>query len=271
VFMDTANPSKPQLSILQRNPVGGNLEPVNLTPLFAWEKYSYDTAVVDTWGENIVVCAAEGDYNDRLMLVNTNQQYSVDVTGYGGNTLAKNGYDLYVGSPILNTVYKVFDGFDDLGMAIENFTSGKSDNYGEDVLKKTRYLQFRGLIDQNQAYEVYDSFDNEEDVLLGTIRGDQSYVDTSSPVSIGGNMLGTEMIGGGTLNTVYPYLTQLKIRTPKFRVRKLTFKALNTGYVDIEWQKDFDILTFEQRLPSKYRVQVYQSLDGTEHDLPNMP
>lgn len=272
-YMDTANPSKPFLSMLIRNPVGGNLEPINICPLFAWENYDYDTCVLDTWGENIIVSARtrNTDANDRTFLVNTTQKYSVDITYYGSNTFAKNQGYLYGGSSISEVTYQLFSGFDDLGTEIENYWEGKADNYGDDILKRFRWQQFSGLIDPNQSYEVYAKYDNDMEELLGTVLGSASYVDLSAPQLIGASMVGTTQIGGGTMVEVFPYLCQIRTKTPKFRIRKLRLKALGYGFVSIEWQKDVDILTFEQKIPKKYRQKQFVSKDGETTDLANFP
>lgn len=272
-YMDTANPSKPFLSMLIRNPVGGNLEPINLCPLFAWENYLYDQCVIDTWGENIVISARtpDSDKNNRLFLVNTTQKYSVDVSYYGVNTFAQNAGLLYGGSSIAEVVYELFSEFDDLGTTIDNYWEGKDENYGDDTLKRFRYLQLSGLIDPNQSYEVWAYYDGGGAQLLGTVVGSANYVDMNAPQLIGAKMIGSTLIGGGTFVTVFPYLLQMRVKTPKFRVRKLRFEAKGYGYVSVEWQKDFDTLTFEQKIPRKFRQKQFVSKDGLTTDLPNFP
>lgn len=271
VYMDTANPSKPILSLLQRNPVGGNLEPINLTPLFKWEDYVIDDeCMVDTWGENIIVSAktATGEVNDRLFLINVVQKYSVDITYYGARTSAKNDGLLYIGDPFTDTVFEIFSGFDDLAEIIENFWAGKDETYGSETLKRYRYIRLKGLIDPSQWYEVFGSFDDGDYTLLGTIRGDASYVDFTNPQSIGTNTLGTENIGGGEVAVAYPYLAQIRVRVPKFRTRKFKFVAGGIGFASIDWETDVDILSFEQKIPKRFRQKAHVSLDGTQTDLP---
>lgn len=270
IYMDTANPDKPILSILQRNPIGGNLEPVNLTPLFKWEDYTFDDCVVDTWGENIIVSAKSQGVvkNDKLFLVNLSQNYSVDITNYGGNTFAKNEGILYVGDSITDTVYEVFTGFDDLGNTIENYWNGKDEDYGSDLLKRFRFLRFKGLIDPAQSIEVWADFDDGGFTQLGTIVGTASYVDYTNPQTIGSNMIGTTTVGGGDPAIAYPYTLQIRCRVPKFRYRQLRFVATGIGYASVQWTEDIDILTFEQKLPRRYRQKEHVSLSGLETDLP---
>lgn len=275
VYMDTSNPSKPILSILQRNPVGGNLEPINLTPLYAWENFEFDNCVIDTYGENIIVSANTigTSYNDRTFLVNVNQRYSVDMTYYGANTFAKSLGSLYAGDSLTETVYELFTGYDDLDNTITNYWDGKAESYGNDRLKRFRYIRLKGLIDPDQNYEVWGNFDNSGWTQLGTVRGDASYVDYSNPQVIGANVIGTSIIGGGGVggeNTLYayPYLMEIRCRVPKFRTRQLRYIATDIGYVSIEWENDVDVLKFEQRIPVRNRQKQHVSLDGATTDLP---
>jgi len=271
VYMDTANPDKPILSILQRNIVGGNLDTVNLTPLYKWEDYLFDQCVVDTWGENIIISARTPDspINNVTFLVNVNQKFSVDKTYYGANTFAKDSGYLYIGDSLTDSVYQIFSGFDDLNNTIENYWIGKQESYGSDNLKRFRYLRIKGLIDPAQIVEVWANFDGAGYTQLGTIRGDASYVDFTDPQTIGSNMIGTTLIGGGDPVLAYPYLMEIRCRVPKFRTRQLRFISQQVGYVSIQWIDDFDILVFEQRLSARFRQKQHVSLDGTQVDLPN--
>lgn len=270
VYLDTANPDKPILSILQRNPIGGNLEPVNLTPLFKWENFEYENCTVDTWGEFILVsCNRPGSsFNDRTMVVNVSQNYSVDITYYGANIFSKDVGLLYAGDSLTQSTYQIFSGFDDLGDIVENYWNGKLETYGDDRLKRYRWLRFKGLIDPDQVIEVYSQFDDGDYTLLGTIRGDQSYVDYSSTQSIGSNGIGTAPIGGSDVAVGYNFLMQMKVRVPKFRGRSLRFVATGVGYASIQWSVDYDVLSFEQRIPAQYRQKQHISLNGEQTDLP---
>lgn len=271
VYLDTANPDKPILSILQRNPIGGNLEPVNLTPLFKWENYTFDECNVDTWGENIIINAKGSGFtkNNLLFLVNTAQNYSVDITGYGGNTSAKNEGILYIGDSISDSVYEVFTGFDDLSDVIDNYWDGKAEDYNNDLLKRFRFLRLKGLIDPAQSIEVWGNFDYAGFTQLGTIVGTGSYVDFTDPQTIGENIIGTLTIGGDEQAIAYPYLLEIRCRVPKFRVRQLRFIARGIGYASVQWTIDVDILKFDQRIPVRNRQKQHVSLDGLQTDLPN--
>ena len=64
-----------------------------------------------------------------------------------------------------------------LDIVSENYWIGKSEDFGIDNLKKTRNLLLQGKIDPVQSIEVYVGYDDDDVTLVGTIRGDGSYVD----------------------------------------------------------------------------------------------
>jgi hypothetical protein len=288
-YIDTSKPDKPFMSMLVRNPVGGNLEPINLNQMFAWENYLYDQAVINTWGEFILLtCRTPGsEINNRLILINTNQKYSVDVTSYGSASFAKENGQLFGGGTLSEVVYQLFIGNDDLGSEIQNFWNSKLETFGDDRLKRFRYLELKGIIDPNQVMEVYASYDDSSNILLGTIRGDASYVDTLNPQFtevgagvnpdsnlVGGDVIGGSILGGSGTGTAsgdtilaYPFHTRMRVKTPKFRQIKLTFICQEFGFFGIEMIKYFDISIFEQRIPKRYRIKEYVSKDGTQTDL----
>jgi hypothetical protein len=93
---------------------------------------------------------------------------------------------------------------------------------------------------------------------------------------IGGHTIGQQTLGGGLLGSsgtdtiiAYPFFTRIKIQTPKFRTRRLTFIARDYGYLAIEMEKDFDIMIYEQRIPSRFRQKQYVAKDGIATDLPS--
>ena len=78
-------------------------------------------------------------------------------------------------------------------------------------------------------------------------------------------MVGESAVGGDGEATVYPYEMQLKaVKIPKFRRRSIRFIAKGIGYVSIMESTDWDILTYEDRLPKVFRQKEHVSLDGKE-------
>lgn len=267
VFMNTANPDKPELTILQRNPLGDNIEPFILFPHFKFSNYTYEDCCVDTWERYIVVaCSKDGsDSNDTVLLCDSVTNI-VDITGYFARIFAKSEGVLYAGSPITLTTYKLFNGFDDNGLAIDNYWVGKDEQYKGVIgerLKKFKRLRFKGFIDVAQSVEVYISYDGGGFDLVGTIYGQASYVDFTNAQAVGSNMIGEIQIGGADTSTAYPFFAEMKIKTPKFRKRTIKLEAKNVGYVDIDMAMDWNIEVFESKIPKRHRLKQNVSLDGS--------
>lgn len=269
VFINTANPDRPQLTVLEKNPLGDDILATELIPHFAWEQFDYSDAVMETYGQFIVLsCRADGsNVNDRMLVIDISKN-AVDITNYGVKSLAKDSGNLYGGSPHTQTIYKILNGFDDDSFAIQNFWKSKDETYKTRRLKKYRRLRYRGDIDPEQYVEVYMDFDGTGYQLVGTIRGNASYVDQNNPGAVGSVMVGDGAVGGeGLTTTVFPFEMELKAKKiPKFRRRSVQFIAKGIGYVSIKESVDFDILTFEDRMPKRFRQKQNVSLDGTEVD-----
>lgn len=264
-LVNTVDANRPQLTVLQANPLGGDIFPVVVCPHFAWGNYDYSNAAFETWEGAIVISCMTPDstVNDRLLLVDPARN-TVDITNYGMEHLTKNAGNLYGGSVYTLTTYQLFDGLDDDTFTVENYWIGKDESYDSEKLKKYRRLRVRGNIATNQSTKVYMDYDNSGATLVGTILGTGEYVDTSNPISIGSVGIGANPIGGGEIQEAYPYFIEFKVKVPKFRVRAIKFVTQGYGYFSFEDITDFDILTYEQRIPKKYRVKQNVSLDGTE-------
>lgn len=268
VFINTANPEKPELTVLEKNPLGDNILATPLFPHFKFQNYDFSEAVVYAWSRYILLaCKLNGSLtNDRLLLCDLSKN-TVDITYYAVNSLAKDGGSLYAGSPFTNTVYKIFDGWDDNGQVISNYWISKAETYDSERLKKFRKLRLQGEISQAQVIEVYVSYDDADYSLVGTIRGDGTYVDLTSPGTVGSEMVGEGMIGGeDSGSTIYPYFLEIKMKTPKFRKRAVKFVGTGIGYASVSYMMDWDILTFEQRIPKRFRLKQNVSLDGKSTD-----
>lgn len=269
VFINTANPERPRLTLLQQNPIGGEVEPFILFPQFAFENYTYDKGVLDTYGEFCVLsCKTSGATNNDVMLLLDIQNDKVDVLPYGASTLAKDGSSLYMGSPLTETVYQVLSGFDDDGFPIANQWIGKDELYGRENLKKFKWLRLRGLIYQAKKVKVYIDYDGAGFQLVGTIVGTGPYVDPYSSQTIGSNVIGTAPIGGDDGILIYPFLMELKLKVPKFRKRTIKFVGDGYGYAAIEEIMDYRIMNFENKIPARFRQKNYVSLDGETNSLP---
>lgn len=272
VFINTANPEKPEFTLLKKSEIGGNVLPNVLFPQFKFSNYLWDDATIDTYDRFVVIAckSLESTFNNVILLAEISAK-KIDITYYPARTFAKSGDGtLCCGSSISLSVYKIYNGYDDLGLIIDNFWTGKGELFKSNSLKKHRKLRFKGLIDPNQSYGVYVDYDDSSEQLVGTVLGSGSYVDYSSPQAIGSNPIGEAQIGGDDSTNVYPYFVEIRIKKPpKFRKRNITFRALGFGYVDIDYQNDWGLIYYEDKIPARFRQKNNVSIDGTQTDLPN--
>lgn len=268
IFMNTASPEKPELTILQKNTVGDAVEPFPLFKHFKFSNYNYDDCTFDNYDRYIVVaCRSAGATANDIILLCDQLNDTVDITSYSARTFARSDGDLYAGSSISKNVYKIYNGYDDDGYYISNFWVGKTETWGTNNLKKYRRLRFKGRISREQSFAVYVNYDSRGFQLVGTVLGTGGYVDISSPQTIGANVVGSEPVGGGTLIDIYPYLMEIRLKkVPKFRSRTVKIVALGIGYVDIDTQIDMFIDTYEEKLPAQYRQKQNVTLDGLTTD-----
>ena len=120
-----------------------------------------------------------------------------------------------------------------------------------------------GEIDRYQQIEVHIGYDEATSTLVGTIRGDGSYVDKSKPSTVGGGLFGNNTFGGKKTSTIYPFLIQIKLKPPKYQTRVVRFVAKSIGHASINYIGDKDILLYEQKIAKRYRLKQNVSLDGS--------
>lgn len=271
VFMNTANYERPEMMLLEKNPIGGQVTPKVLFTHFNFSNYDFTDCTVDTYDRYVLVaCRTLGATTNDIILLCDVEGKTVDVTKYAARTFAKDDGNLFMGSSITESVYKLYNGFDDDGGAIDNKWTGKGETWESENLKKYRKIRLMGQISADQSYEVYVNYDGAGEQLVGTVLGSGSYVDYSSPQSIGSNMIGEAQIGGDDVGSIYNYFVEIKLKkVPKFRKRQVSFKALSVGYVDINSQLDLDIEVYEGKIPSRFRQKQNVSLSGTQTNLDN--
>lgn len=272
IFMNTANPEKPELTVLEKNPLGDNILARVLCSHFKFEDYDHSEGFVTNWGRWIVVaCKTFGsDENDRFLLcdISDSNNETVNITNFNAECATKDEGLLITGSSFTDSTYNVFSGWDDNDEIPSNYWITRGETYGSETLKKYRRLRLRGEITPGQVLQVYVSYDDSEFSLIGTVLGDGSYVDAQNPVMIGNNMIGSEMVGGGDdITEAFPFFIEIKVKVPKFRKREIKFIATGLGYLSVIQTNDFDILSFEERIPKKYRLKQNVSLDGTETNI----
>lgn len=282
IFMNTANPEKPEMTILEPNLAGDSLVPRILFPEFKFANYLYDDCTVETYERYILVaCKSLNAVNNDTLLLCDLTAKTVNITGYAGRTFQSNAGFLYMGSSIVQSIYQLFSGFDDDGYPISNYWTGKGETFavhsksprfaafGQN-LKKYRKIRLKGNISLNQSYGVYISYDDAGFQLVGTVLGSGSYVDYASPQTIGSNFVGEAQIGGDQLTSLYPYFAEIRLKKmPKFRKRTIQFVAIGIGYVDIEYQEDWGLDVYEGKIPARFRQKQNVNFAGTTVNNPN--
>ena len=256
VFVNTSNPTKPVLTILTKNQLGDAIEPIVLTQHFEYGNYDYSDCSMDTFDRYITICCREkGQTNNNVILFVNIADKTVDVVKYEARMTAKVDSKLYVGSSISQDVYEILVGFDDENQSIQNEWIGKGEDFGSKMLKKEKRMRFAGLIDPDQLVDVLADFDNSGYSIIGTISGNADYVDYSSPQTIVYNTIGGQQVGGDDVASSYPFYCELRVKTPKFRKRNIKLIAKGIGYVDFNMMSDNNVLSFEDRLPKKFRTK----------------
>lgn len=271
IFIDVANGDTPVMRFITRNPVGDNFDTAPIFPQFDFSKYSFADTALTVYGDYVLVaCKSEGATANDIILFCNYVNDTVDVLPYEAKSFMQHNGLIYTGDSLSTSVYQILNGFDDLGYVVENFAITKGETYELEDLKKIKKLRLKGLISTNQNYSVYGSFDNSGWQLLGTVNGDATYVDMENPNTIGLNMIGADVVGGSDSQIAYPYYCELKIKTPKFRKRYLKFVANGFGHASIESEEDFDIWTYEAKIPKRFRQKANVSInDGVTTDLPS--
>ena len=276
IFVNTNNPEKPEMTVLEQNIAGSTLAPKVLFPHFKFASYKFDDCTIETYERYIIVACKtlNATNNDTLLLCDLTAG-TVNITGYSGRTFPSANGLLYMGSSIVQSVYQLFSGFDDDGFAITNYWFGKDETFAVhskslrfaafgQSLKKYRKIRLKGGIALNQSYGVYVSYDDAGFQLVGTVLGSGSYVDYASPQNIGSNYIGLAQIGGDQITSIYPYFVEIRLKkVPKFRKRMIKFVALGIGYVHINYQMDYDLMIFENKLPGRLRQKQNVNLAGT--------
>lgn len=266
-FINTVNPTKPEMTILQRDKLGNTIEPRILFPHFKFSDYVYDHSSFSTYDRWVVVFCRTPDSttNNRWLLCDMAKN-TVDIMTYSGNMAIQDQGVLYVADSITTSVYASLTGFDDLGNAVDAYWTGKDETLNTDYLKKTRRLRFKGFIDPDQSIGVYINTDEQGFTKVGTIWGGASYVNYSDLQAIGNNLVGEAQIGGDDISTAYGYFMEMKVRTGKFR--KISIKLVNEGigYFSFDTITLWDNLMFENRLPKSSRQKQNVSLNGQETD-----
>lgn len=266
IFMDTSRPEKPEFKILRKNIYGGNIEPHAMFTTFSFVNYDYSDCTIDLYDRYyLIACKSSASATNDTILLCDSVTDTVDILSHYARTFARDSGNLYMGSSIVTSVFNLFNGYDDEGSPISNFWTGKSENFGDgQLLNKVAKVRVKGRISVGQSYQIYLDYDGTGPQLVGTILGSGTYVDYSSPQTVGSNLLGGAQLGGDITTDIYSYFTEIKLRkVPKFNTIQVSFIALGYGYADLDQFTFFDIEDFDQRIAAKYRQKQNTGVDGS--------
>ena len=268
VFMNTANPDKPQLTVLQKSTTGSELEPIILAPQFNLSGFTWDSIAMETYGEYVVFSGKTkgSSSNNRLFLFNQRRNV-MDVANQNINNFAKDAGILYGGSSANFSIYQVLTGYDNDGTTQENYWIGRGELFETQALKKVKRFIIKGQISRDVKLKVYVSEDGDAFRQIGTIIGNESYVDFNKSTLIGSSGLGTATVGGQYGTTAFDFQTQFKFyNQTKFRKIQVKLVAEGMGYASVERMTYKDIRFFDDKLPKRYRIKQNVSIDGLSTD-----
>ena len=264
ILMVDTSQGDTSIQLLEQNAVGNNVKPKKLFVWFDFDAYTYDDAFMTSYhGNTLIFCKKTGStFNDSIISLNITKK-TVDVFNYRGRraSLLSNG-EILVGDSLTKTIYKIFDGFNNLDNVITAFWASKHENHGTNRLKKTRYFYARGSIGRSQNIKVFISLDRSDYTQIGTILGDGSYVSFSNSGAIGVDTLGTTVIGGGTGADVNYFELRVKQKLGKYKTRSIKLVPNGFGEFTLEALGDIDILLYENRLPKSRRSKQNVSISG---------
>ena len=113
-------------------------------------------------------------------------------------------------------------------------------------------MTMKGYISKTQSFDVYMSFDSGAFLKMYSITGMDSGVDNKITQVVGSYMVGGEIIDESQ-GPYSQFFIKTRLNTQKFMKRQVKIVPTGLGYLSINLLEDFDIRTFGQRHPSKYR------------------
>lgn len=244
IFLDNSNPAQPKVKILtvSSNTASSVLTvvPTSVSDKLDLSSFGFTKVAVTRWGDYDLV-ACEAALNGVVQSVNTvvfaRNIYtgSWDLLDYAVSCFEQYNGALIAGDSLSNNVFTLFSGFDDDTATIANHWNSKLFDLGVQGLKKFYRFYVRGLIQSDQNIDIYLSYDDGSFTKVATVAGTGSYVDTTTPVNVGSNTIGSQVIGGGGgAVSAYPYEVEFSIASDQFEYVQVQFQANNIGYCQID-------------------------------------
>lgn len=269
IFLNTANPSNPELTIIRRNITGDSLEASNLIPHYDLSQFEWDKCAMSVYGKRVLFTGKTiGATRNNRVFDYVPTQNSVDELRFDVNMFSEADGLLFSGDSITDNVFQMFSSYSDDSFELDREWVGNEEGYGVDNLKKFKRVRFRGTISKGLKFKVYVITDNGNRKLVGTILGTGNHIDSAAEGLIGSAEVGSQEVGGGGTGTVdSPFYIEMKVSVGKFSKRTFVIVPEGFGFGTIREIDDRDIRLYASRMPSKYRKKDNVSLDGAEQDL----
>lgn len=263
-YIDDTDKNDPHLRLMSFDMGGSEVIPKSVSKRlklnnekvgFSFTGYTFDQAAIIEWGDFIVLSCRTNDsaVNNRVFTYNK-QTGAIDEHDYFVNCFEIYDGSLIAGDSVSGNVTVLFNGYDDDSSTIANYWEGKLADLGARRLKKQKKIVLQGEIGKEQSILVSCSVDRGSFVEVGTIEGNGSYVDTTSRVIIGSQMVGDGTIGGDSSGIeAYNYVKEFSMPTGNFELIQLRFEAQGLGYASVSTITHKDIRIKWSKIPAKYR------------------
>lgn len=239
LILNNVNPSEPKYSILAIPPGSTNLTvvPTWISQDLDLSMFDHTKAVVFRWGEyNILACQplVNGVPSGRntVFFIQDIESQQWNQLDYSVTCLAEFQGALISGDSLSPNAFTLFSGLDDDANIVDNFWNSSLTDLGLQGQKKVRYFYIQGLIQRPQSIVVRYSLNNGALVPIYTILGTGSYVNSSSPVGVGSNTLGSTTIGAGEV-VALPFEIEFPVMTDYFEYIQIQFQAMGIGWAQI--------------------------------------
>lgn len=242
LFADLARPNDPKFRRLQvlQGTNNNTIEPLSLSDVLDLSSNQFDRCVAFRWGDYEIFCVQDivngvaNSYNSVMYIRNV-LSGSWDKLDYSASCLAEYNGTLISGDSLSDNMMTLFSGYDDDGDVINNYWTSSDLNLGTEHIKNCRRMVIDGLIQKDQSVKVSISYDGGSFTEIETIDGGGSYVDTTVNTYIGGQVVGSKVVGGGGATTAHPFQIDFPINSDRFKNVRVRFEALGIGFVSINF------------------------------------
>jgi hypothetical protein len=149
-------------------------------------------------------------------------------------------------------VFVLFSGYDDDGQSITNYWISNQADLGAEGTKKFTDFLVDGYIWRDQSFDIYLQYDNADFVMIGSISGQEDYVDIVTGTVVGASTVGLQVVGGGSVPNAYHFRRQFRVASPLFETVTVKFIATGVGALQINEYQFIDIRSKTSRSIPNY-------------------